>query len=174
MRLLAKNNREGLDAFHTELELIPLEQHKNIYIKKPIQLEQYMMEGAYNKVLSAKTDVPSEYYTYFMNMLTKTLRFVGSLSFFLVVFFPPIPSLSNSSSCAFQREEVADCMEHSHQSPMKVADVAKLLDIATPSELAAYAQQVSAFFQNTKNTKEESVELTRCSADGTFPVTWCT
>jgi 26S proteasome regulatory subunit N12 len=37
IHLLAKNK---LDEFHTELELIPLEQHTDLFIKHPIQLEQ--------------------------------------------------------------------------------------------------------------------------------------
>merc|ERR1719271_1843397 len=52
LRLPAQNR---IAEFHTELELIPTElQHSNIYVKYPAQLEQHIMEGSYNKVLSAK------------------------------------------------------------------------------------------------------------------------
>jgi 26S proteasome regulatory subunit N12 len=40
LRLLAKNK---MDEFHTELELIPLEKHDNIYIKHNVQLEQVLL-----------------------------------------------------------------------------------------------------------------------------------
>merc|ERR1719502_2426094 len=54
LRLLAQNR---IAEFHTELELIPPElQASNVYIKYPAQLEQHIMEGSYNKVLSAKRD----------------------------------------------------------------------------------------------------------------------
>jgi len=63
-----------LDDFHTLLELIPFENHSNIYIKHPIQLEQYMMEGAFNKVLAAKNEVPAQEYSFFMQQLMQTVQ----------------------------------------------------------------------------------------------------
>ena len=34
-----------------ELELLPpKELHQNVYIKHPVSIEQYLMEGSYNKV----------------------------------------------------------------------------------------------------------------------------
>ena len=40
-----------MSEFHTEIErLDPSEIHDDIYIKHPIQIEQYLMEGNYNKV----------------------------------------------------------------------------------------------------------------------------
>ena len=72
LRLLAQNR---IAEFHTELELIPTElQHANIYIKYPAQLEQHIMEGSYNKVLSAKADgLFSTEGMYFMDMLVDTV-----------------------------------------------------------------------------------------------------
>jgi len=67
--LLALNR---IAEFHTELELIPLDKHDNVYIQHPIQLEQYIMEGAYNKVYNAVKDVPSENYAYFIEYLMET------------------------------------------------------------------------------------------------------
>jgi hypothetical protein len=37
-----------------------------------------MMEGAFNKVLAAKNDVPAEQYAYFMDQLMHTVRSVLS------------------------------------------------------------------------------------------------
>lgn len=68
--------------FHTELELIPYDKHNNPYIKHSIQLEQYLMEGSYNKVLEAQDTAPSESYAYFMSVLLDTVRFV---SHFLII-----------------------------------------------------------------------------------------
>jgi len=48
--------------------------HKNLYIKHPLQLEQYLMEGAYNKLWNARADVPQETYTFFMDILMDTVR----------------------------------------------------------------------------------------------------
>lgn len=69
LRLLALNR---IAEFHTELELIPLDKHDNIYIKHPIQLEQYIMEGAYNKVFSASKDLPAPSYAFFIEYLMDT------------------------------------------------------------------------------------------------------
>jgi len=41
----------------SELELIPVDLRENQYIKFPIQLEQYLMEGTYRKVEEVKTNV---------------------------------------------------------------------------------------------------------------------
>jgi len=74
LRLLALNR---IAEFHTELELIPLDKHDNIYIKHPIQLEQYIMEGSYNKVFSAAKDLPAPSYSFFIEYLMDTrLKYV--------------------------------------------------------------------------------------------------
>jgi len=72
LRLLAKNS---IAEFHTELELIPIEQHnQNVYIRHPISLEQFLMEGSYHKVRAARAHVPADFYHYFMDILMDTVR----------------------------------------------------------------------------------------------------
>jgi len=44
-----------------------------------VQLEQWLMEGAYNKVLEARSSMPSDLYRYFMDLLSTTVRCVGSM-----------------------------------------------------------------------------------------------
>ena len=46
----------------------------NIYIRHPVSLEQYLMEGSYNKIFLSKGNVPSKYYTYFIDILLNTIR----------------------------------------------------------------------------------------------------
>ncbi len=73
LRLLAQNR---IADFHTQLELIdPESLHSNLYIKHPVQLEQYLMEGSYNKVYHARSDVPAEEYLFFMDILMGTIRY---------------------------------------------------------------------------------------------------
>jgi len=69
LHLLAENR---IGEFHTELELI--QDHSNRYIKFPIQLEQYKMEGRYNKVWSAGDSIPVNYYEPFVVKLMQTAR----------------------------------------------------------------------------------------------------
>jgi 26S proteasome regulatory subunit N12 len=74
LRLLVQNR---IAEFHTELELLPAKALENICIKHGVELEQSFMEGAYNRVLSARQAVPHETYIYFMDLLAKTVRLVG-------------------------------------------------------------------------------------------------
>lgn len=70
--LLAQNR---VAEFHTELELLPTKEIlNNVYIRHPVSLEQYLMEGSYNKIFLAKGNVPSESYNYFIDILLDTIR----------------------------------------------------------------------------------------------------
>jgi 26S proteasome regulatory subunit N12 len=71
LRLLVQNR---IAEFHTELELLPVKALEHPCIKHAVELEQSFMEGAYNRVLSARQAVPHETYVYFMDLLAKTVR----------------------------------------------------------------------------------------------------
>ncbi|CAE8739500.1 unnamed protein product [Polarella glacialis] len=71
LHLLASDR---IGEFHTELELIPVDEAENIYIKQPVQLERCLMEGNYAKVLEAQKDMPKMYYAFFMERLIDTVR----------------------------------------------------------------------------------------------------
>ncbi|CAL5437839.1 unnamed protein product [Camellia sinensis] len=71
LRLLVQNR---IAEFHTELELLSASAMENNCIKHAVELEQSFMEGAYNRVLSARQTVPHETYVYFMDLLAKTVR----------------------------------------------------------------------------------------------------
>jgi len=109
LRLLAKQH--ALDEFHTELELIPIQAQSNIYIKYPIQLEQWMMEGAYSKVVKAKAQIPAETYSYFLDLLMQTVR-----------------------------DEIAKCIEKAYEK-LSVHEAIKLLAFSTSSDVDTYAVQ---------------------------------
>ncbi|XVE62230.1 hypothetical protein DITRI_Ditri06bG0101200 [Diplodiscus trichospermus] len=64
----------GIAEFHTELELLSATALENPCIKHAVELEQSFMEGAYNRVLSARQTAPHETYVYFMDLLAKTVR----------------------------------------------------------------------------------------------------
>ncbi|KAM7277913.1 hypothetical protein ACFE04_005047 [Oxalis oulophora] len=71
LRLLVQNR---IAEFHTELELLSSTALENPCIKHAVELEQSFMEGAYNRVLSARQTAPHETYVYFMDLLAKTVR----------------------------------------------------------------------------------------------------
>ncbi|KAI8915888.1 COP9 signalosome [Gorgonomyces haynaldii] len=71
VHLLSQNR---IAEFHTELESISPEQFQNVYIKHPIQIEQSLMEGSYNKVWNTRQSVPAEEYKFFVDILIHTIR----------------------------------------------------------------------------------------------------
>jgi 26S proteasome regulatory subunit N12 len=87
LRFLSQNR---IAEFHTALELIDADQiHTNAFIKHPIQLEQYMMEGSYNKVWNARSDVPAPEYTFFMDILMATIR--NEIANTIEIAYPSLP-----------------------------------------------------------------------------------
>ena len=72
LRLLSQNK---IAEFHTELELIDHASLSNIYIKHPIQLEQCLMEGSFNKIWNSRVNVPAEEYVFFIDILMETIRY---------------------------------------------------------------------------------------------------
>jgi len=74
--LLHLLSSDRIGEFHTELELIPVNDHENMYIKAPIELERFIMEGNYIKVLEKQQaqDFPKTYYKYFMDRLVEMVR----------------------------------------------------------------------------------------------------
>ncbi|KAI8852839.1 COP9 signalosome [Chytridium lagenaria] len=109
LRLLAQNR---ISEFHTELEVIEPEQlSANIYIKHPIQVEQCLMEGSYNKVWNSRLNVPAEEYLFFIDILMGTIR-----------------------------NEIASCSEKAYNS-LPLPDAATLLYFKTPSDVVPFAHE---------------------------------
>ena len=57
--LLAYNK---ISEYHTELELIPFNEHSNVYINVPVSLEQYFVDGNYLRILNTKQNLPLAMY----------------------------------------------------------------------------------------------------------------
>lgn len=75
LNLLFLLSQNRVAEFHTELELLPADHiQKNLYISHPLSLEQYLMEGSYNKIFLAKDSVPAESYNFFIDILLDTIR----------------------------------------------------------------------------------------------------
>lgn len=128
LRLLVQNR---IAEFHTELELLSSSALENPCIKHAVELEQSFMEGAYNRVLSARQAVPDETYVYFMDLLAKTVR-----------------------------DEIAACSEKAY-AYLSVADAKRILMFSSDQELTNYVTEEhidweiksgSVFFQNPKES----------------------
>jgi 26S proteasome regulatory subunit N12 len=77
----------------------------------PVSLEQYIMEGSYNKVAAlAKANVPAQNYKYFIDILMVTVR-----------------------------DEIASCLEKAY-ADISCADAAGMLGIDS-GEMAGYAKE---------------------------------
>merc|ERR1712241_279564 len=75
LNLLCLLSQNRLSDFHTELELLPPEiLLGNPYIENPVQLEQFIMEGKYNKVIDTRYNVPAGSYKFFIDVLLVTIR----------------------------------------------------------------------------------------------------
>uniref|UniRef100_A0A7N0R9H5 PCI domain-containing protein n=1 Tax=Kalanchoe fedtschenkoi TaxID=63787 RepID=A0A7N0R9H5_KALFE len=108
LRLLVQNR---IAEFHTELELLSPAALENPCIKHAVELEQSFMEGAYNRVLSARQTVPHETYVYFMDLLAKTVR-----------------------------DEIAGCSEKAYDY-LTVNDAKQILLFSSDNELAEYIKE---------------------------------
>ena len=108
MRLLAQNR---LAEFHTELELFSPDELRNIYLKKPVGLEQFLMEGNYHKVFLSKEDIPDPYYALFVDILIDTIR-----------------------------DEIASCTEKAY-SQIHIREAARLLMMDTLADLTDYVER---------------------------------
>ncbi|KAI5655308.1 hypothetical protein M9H77_32495 [Catharanthus roseus] len=108
LRLLVQNR---IAEFHTELELLSPSALDNPCIRHAIELEQSFMEGAYNRVLSARQSVPHETYVYFMDLLAKTVR-----------------------------DEIAGCSEKAYDS-LSIKDAQQMMLFSSESELLQYIKE---------------------------------
>ncbi|KAM7525900.1 hypothetical protein LguiA_015802 [Lonicera macranthoides] len=108
LRLLVQNR---IAEFHTELELLSASALENPCIKHAVELEQSFMEGAYNRVLSARQTVPHETYVYFMDLLAKTVR-----------------------------DEVAGCSEKAYDS-LSIDNTRQMLSFSSDKELSEYIKE---------------------------------
>lgn len=107
--LLAQNK---VGEFHTALELLPREVlQDNVYIRHPVAMEQYLMEGAYNKIYLAKGEVPAEGYKFFIDELLATIR-----------------------------EDIADCLENAYER-IRPEDIGRMLYLSDTAEIKEYCKQ---------------------------------
>ncbi|KAE8687495.1 26S proteasome non-ATPase regulatory subunit 8-like protein A [Hibiscus syriacus] len=128
LRLLVQNR---IAEFHTELELLSATALENPCIKHAVELEQSFMEGAYNRVLSARQTAPHETYVYFMDLLAKTVR-----------------------------DEIAGCSEKAYDF-LSINDASQMLLFSSDQELLEYVKEEhpewevkngSVFFQKAKES----------------------
>jgi len=108
MSLLVENRTA---EFHMELELLPREARSDKYISHVIQVEQWMMDGAYNNVSESKKHIPDPAFGWLTAMLMSTVR-----------------------------SEVASCIEQAYHT-LKVKDAQELLMVDSEAEVSKIAEE---------------------------------
>lgn len=110
LNLLCLLSQNRVAEFHTELELLPAKEiQSNVYISHPVSLEQFLMEGSYNKVFLSKGNVPAASYSFFMDSLLDTVR-----------------------------DEIAGCIEKAYER-ISLPEVTRMLFLDSPALAQAYA-----------------------------------
>merc|ERR1719215_1787900 len=107
LHLLTENR---LAEFHADLELISIEERKHPLVEFCVTLEDWLMEGSYNRILSKCKDVPTPYYAGFMSKLRGTVR-----------------------------DEIADCSASSYDT-LTLDAAQKMMVFSTRTELLSYIE----------------------------------
>lgn len=108
LRLVVQNR---IAEFHTQLELISPEDLRHPSIDYAVQVEQWLMEGAYNKVLEAGKAQPSEAHKPLLDKISLTVR-----------------------------DEIASCCEKAYPR-LKVSDAQRMMMFESESAVRAYADK---------------------------------
>lgn len=112
LNLLFLLSQNRVAEFHTELELLPTDIIKsNDFIKHPLALEQYLMEGRYNKLFAAKGNSPAECYNFFIDILLDTVR-----------------------------NEIGACLEQAYER-ISIAEAGKRLNLSGKDEVEKFGQK---------------------------------
>lgn len=110
LRLLSSND---IGAFHTALEALPAQLvQQSPYLRHPVDLERWLMEGSYSKVWRAQREAPREEHRFFVDNLMGTIR-----------------------------HEIASCEENAYDS-LPLQDAAVLLFFDNMEEIMAFAKEV--------------------------------
>ena len=107
LRLLVQNR---IAEFHTELETTEEATLADARVQAVLELEQFLMEGAYNKIAQRQSALPDPSYEYFMSMLMDTVR-----------------------------DEIASCAQSAYAS-LSAAEAAELLGFSNVKDFEAYAR----------------------------------
>jgi len=71
LRLIGEKN---IQQFHIELELLPQQAFTSPYVIQPIDIEKWLTEGSYKKLLAASAAPVAPEFSYFMEILTLRIR----------------------------------------------------------------------------------------------------
>src|SRR6266542_3130892 len=137
LRLLSQNR---IAEFHTALENIEPEQLlENDYIKHPVHLKQYLMEGSYNKVWNSREKVPAPEYLFFIDILMETIR--SAIIYLHLYILIPLLFTIIIIIYYYNRSEISSCSEKAYDN-LPLSDAATLLFYNNNHEISNFATEV--------------------------------
>lgn len=74
LHLLALLAEGKLSEFHTLLETLDKELLDDVFVRLPVDMDRWLMEGSYLKIYRAKDRVPREEFQYLLEQLWSTMR----------------------------------------------------------------------------------------------------
>ncbi|WVR05122.1 hypothetical protein IAU60_002134 [Kwoniella sp. DSM 27419] len=101
LHLLALLSEGLLTEFHTLLETLKVDQLNDVFVRLPVDLERWLMEGAYNKVYRARDRVPREEFGFLLERLMGTVR--GQIASTVETSYPSLP-LSSAATLLFYKQ----------------------------------------------------------------------
>uniref|UniRef100_A0A2I3T808 26S proteasome non-ATPase regulatory subunit 8 n=1 Tax=Pan troglodytes TaxID=9598 RepID=A0A2I3T808_PANTR len=131
LNLLFLLSQKWVAEFHMELEWLPAKDiQTNVYTKNLVSLEQYLMEGSYNKVFLAKGNILAKSYTVFIDILLDTIRDEMAGCIKKILFFnTPKKMTDYTKNFAGQQQEPEDTTIPSTELAKQVTEYARQLEM---------------------------------------------
>lgn len=108
-----------MTEFHTLLETLDKEMLGDVFVRLPIDMDRWLMEGSYLKIYRAKDRVPREEFQYLLQQLWTTMRWVSF----------PAPSATSGIGCmplTSGRSQIAETIQTSYFS-IPIQSAARLI-----------------------------------------------
>ncbi|KAL7422295.1 regulatory particle non-ATPase [Cryptotrichosporon argae] len=103
LQLLHLLSEGKYSQFHMTVEALDAAELNDVFIRWPVDLERWMMEGAYNKIYRARERVPREEYAVLLDKLMGTIR--EQIALTIETSYPSLPQQNAASLLFFKPGE---------------------------------------------------------------------
>ncbi|EKD02718.1 26S proteasome non-ATPase regulatory subunit 8 [Trichosporon asahii var. asahii CBS 8904] len=109
LQLLTMLSEGKYSQFHMALEGLDVSELGDVFVRWPVDLERWMMEGAYNKIYRARDRVPREEYAVLLERLMGTIR--EQIALTIETSYPSLPLQNAAQLLFFRSGETAQLVE---------------------------------------------------------------
>lgn len=99
--------------FHMTLEALPVSDLGDVFVRWPVDLERWMMEGAYNKIYRARERVPREEYAVLLDRLMGTIR--EQIALTIETSYPSLPVANAAQLLFFKDGETSQLVQFANE-----------------------------------------------------------